>query len=116
METTFWCSDRDWVWYVHCKRPADALAANQMLGKPAASDFTVVSLLVPNEARVTVASAAFAVEEFKDQSNDVKCAKMDLVSTPLEMLMHDCWGVGIILACSMSGNTTELPLDLCNYL
>ena len=40
----------------HSKRPADVLAANRMLGKPAASDFTVTSPLVPNslpEASVT---------------------------------------------------------------
>ena len=46
----------------HSKRPADVLAANWMLGKPAAFDFTVTLPLVSNsllEASVTVGSAAF---------------------------------------------------------
>ena len=47
---------------MHNKRPADVLAANWMLGKPAAFDFTVTSPLVSTnlpEASVT------AVEERK---------------------------------------------------
>ena len=31
--------------YEHSKRPADVIAANWMLGKPTALDFTVTSLL-----------------------------------------------------------------------
>ena len=48
------------------KRPADVLATNWMLGKPAAFDFIITSPLVSNilpEASVTVGSAAFVAEE-----------------------------------------------------
>eukprot|EP00731_Ephydatia_muelleri_P037802 Em0566g4a len=54
------------------KRPADVLATNWMLGKPAAFDFTVISPLVSNilpEASVTAGSAAFVAEVKKN------CAK-----------------------------------------
>ena len=50
------------------KRPADVLATNWMLGKPAAFDFTVTSPLVSNilpKASVTVRSAALVAEERK---------------------------------------------------
>ena len=52
----------------HNKRPADVLAADWMLGKPAAFDFTVISLLVSislSEVSATAGSAAFAAEECK---------------------------------------------------
>ena len=52
----------------HSKRPADVIAANWMMGKPAGFDFTVTSLLVSNsvpEASVTAESAAFTAEERK---------------------------------------------------
>ena len=49
------------------------------LGKLAAFDFTVTSLLVPNslpEASVTARSAVFAAEEHTHRSNDAKCAEL----------------------------------------
>ena len=59
-------------------RPADVLDANWMLGKPAAFDFAVTSLLISNnlpEASVTAGSAAFVAEVRKHQANDKKCAE-----------------------------------------
>ena len=79
----------------HNKRPTDVLAANWMLGKPAAFDFTVTSPLVSKslpEARVTAGSAAFAAEERKHRSNDTKCAELGWVSIPLAVETYGCWG------------------------
>ena len=77
----------------HSKRPADVLAANWMLGKPAAFDFPVTSLLVPNslsEASVTAGSAAFATEEHKHRSNDAKCAELGWMSISLAVETYGC--------------------------
>ena len=79
----------------HNKRPANVLAANCMLGKLAAFDFTVTSPLVSNsllEASVTAGSAAFAAEERKHRSNDTKCAELGWVSIPLTVETYGCWG------------------------
>ena len=75
--------------------PADVLAANQMLGKPAAFDFTVTLPLVSKslpKASVTAGSAAFAAEECKHRSNDTKCAELGWVSIPLAVESYGCWG------------------------
>ena len=56
-------------------RPADVLAANWMMGKTAAFDFTVTSPLTSSnlpEASVTAGFAAFAAEEMKHKANDSK--------------------------------------------
>ena len=76
-------------------RPADVLAANWMLGKPAAFDFAVTSSLISSnlhEASVTAGSAAFATEERKHQANDGKCAELGWVSIPVVVEMYGCWG------------------------
>ena len=60
-------------------RPAGVLAANWMLGKPAAFDFAVTSPLISNnfpEASVIAGSAAFVTEVRKHQANDRKCAEL----------------------------------------
>ena len=65
-----------------------------MLGKPAAFDFPVTSPLVPNslpEANVIAGSAAFAAEERKHRSNDVKCAELGWVSISLAVETYGCW-------------------------
>ncbi|KAL5457750.1 hypothetical protein EMCRGX_G035040 [Ephydatia muelleri] len=74
-------------------RLADVLAANWMLGKPAAFDFAVTSLLTSNnlfEASVTAGSAAFVTEVRKHQVSDRKCAELGWVSIPLEVETHGC--------------------------
>ncbi|KAL5503248.1 hypothetical protein EMCRGX_G010170 [Ephydatia muelleri] len=67
-------------------RPADVLAANYMMGKPAAFDFTVTSPLTSSnlpEASVTAGSAAFAAEERKHKANDSKCAELGWLASRL---------------------------------
>ena len=76
------------------KQLADVLAANWMLGKLAAFDFTVTSPLVSNslpETSVTAWSAAFAAKERKHSSNDTKCAELGWVSIPLAVKTYS-WG------------------------
>ena len=75
------------------KRPADVLATNWMLGKPAAFDFTVISPLVSNilpEASVTAGSAAFVAEVKKNCANDAKYAELGWVSIPLAVQTYGC--------------------------
>ena len=76
-------------------RPADVLAANWMMGKPAAFDFTVTSPLTSSnipEASVTAGSAAFAAEETKHKANDSKCAELGWVCIPIAVETYGCWG------------------------
>ena len=76
-------------------RPADVLAANWMMGKPAAFDFTVTSPLTSSnlpEASVTAGSAAFAAEERKHKANDSKCAELGWVCIPIAVETYVCWG------------------------
>ena len=76
-------------------RPADVLAANWMMGKPAAFDFTVTSPLTSSnlpEASVTAGSAAFAAEERKHKANDSKCAELGWVCIPIAVETYGCWG------------------------
>ena len=57
-------------------RPADVLVPNWDLGKPAAFDLTVASLLnqsILTEVCVSAGSYARASEQRKHASNDVKC-------------------------------------------
>ncbi|KAL5517626.1 hypothetical protein EMCRGX_G003208 [Ephydatia muelleri] len=79
----------------HHTRPADVLATNWMLGKPAAFDFAVTSPLnssTLHEASVTAGSAAHATEARKHQANDVKCAELGWVSIPVVVETYGCWG------------------------
>eukprot|EP00731_Ephydatia_muelleri_P003120 Em0001g3120a len=78
----------------HHTRPADVLATNWMLGKPAAFDFAVTSPLnssTLHEASVTAGSAAHATEARKHQANDVKCAELGWVSIPVVVETYGCW-------------------------
>ena len=95
----------------HSKQPADVLAANWMVGKSAAFDFTVTSLLVSNslpEASVTARSEAFAAEDCKHRFNDSKCMGV------LPICSGDVWLLGyrsdmvIISPCISIGCKTEL--------
>ena len=56
------------------------------LGKPAAFDITVTSLLTAinlPEASVTAGSAAFAAEERKHKANNSMCAELGCVCIPI---------------------------------
>ncbi|KAL5502338.1 hypothetical protein EMCRGX_G009091 [Ephydatia muelleri] len=77
----------------HHTQPADVLANNWMLGKPAAFDFAVTSPLnssTLHEASVTAGSAPHATEARKHQAKDVKCAELGWVSIPVVVETYGC--------------------------
>ena len=76
-------------------RPADVLVPNWDLGKPAAFDLTVASLLnqsILNGACVTAGSSARVSEQRKHASNDVKCSELGWSCIPLAVETYGCWG------------------------
>ena len=90
----------------HDERPADVLVPNWDLGKPAAFDLTVVSLLnqsILNEACVTAGSSARVPEQRKHASNDIKCSELAWSCIPLAVETYGCWGA--------EGCFHALPLD-----
>ena len=78
------------MWSERHTRPADVLAANWMMGKPAAFDFTVTSPLT--SSNLPEGSAAFAAEERKHKANDSKCAELGWVWIPITVETYGCWG------------------------
>ena len=67
-------------------RPADLLVPNWSLGKPAAFDLSVTSLLNSNillEAGFRAGQAARATEERKNEENDAKCKELGWVCVPM---------------------------------
>ena len=78
-------------------RPADVLVPNWDLGKPAAFDLSVTSMLhssVLLEASVTAGLAALAAENRKHNSNDRKCEELGWVCIPYVVETYGCWGGG----------------------
>ena len=76
-------------------RPADLLVPNWVLGKPAAFDLSVTSLLNPTnllETSVTAGVAALTTELRKHSSSDTKCKKLDWVCVPLVVESYGAWG------------------------
>ena len=74
-------------------RPADILVPNWMIGKPAAFDLTVVSLLnsnALNEVGAIGGSAARKAEARKHNSNDHKCRELGWVCIPLAIETYGC--------------------------
>ena len=68
---------------------------NWMIGKPAAFDLTVVSLLnstTLNEAGARSGSAAGKAEVHKHNANDAKCTELGWVCIPLAVETYGCWG------------------------
>ena len=79
----------------HNTRPADLLVPNWVLGKAAAFDLSVTSLLNPTtvlEASVTTGVAALTTELRKHSSNDTKCKELDWVCVPLVVESYGAWG------------------------
>eukprot|EP00731_Ephydatia_muelleri_P033594 Em0033g10a len=71
------------------------LVNNWHLGKPAAFDLTVTSLLNPTtltEAGVRCGSSALFAEARKHNANDSKCAELGWVCIPLAVESYRCWG------------------------
>ena len=90
------------------------LAANWMLGKPAAFDFAVTSPLISStlhEASVTAGSAAYATEVRKHQANDVKCAELGWVSIPVVVETYGCWGTEAKWALSQLASRLAMRLN-----
>ena len=84
-------------------RPADVLVPNWDLGKPAAFDLSVTSMLhssVLLEASVTAGLAALAAENRKHNSNDRKCEELGWVCIPLVVETYGCWGAAAVAAFS----------------
>ena len=95
-------------------RPADVLAANWMLGKPAAFDFAVTSPLISStlhEASVTAGSTVYATEVRKHQANDVKCAELGWVSIPVVVETYGCWGTEAKWALSQLASRLAMRLN-----
>ena len=75
--------------------PADLLVPNWVLGKPAAFDLSVISLLNPTillEVSVTTGVAAWMTEQRKHCSNDGKCNDLGWVCVPLVVESYGAWG------------------------
>ena len=76
-------------------RPADILLSNWFLGKPAALDVSITSLLNPLtllEAGVLAKSAAQVTEARKHQANDPKCSEFGWVCVPMVAESYGAWG------------------------
>eukprot|EP00731_Ephydatia_muelleri_P019402 Em0012g227a len=76
-------------------RPADLLVPNWVLGKPAAFDLSVTSLLNLTtllEVSVTTGVAALTTELRKHSSNDTKCKELDWVCVQLVVELYGAWG------------------------
>ena len=67
-------------------RPVDVLISNWVLGKTAACDLSVTSLLlnskILSEARVTAGAVAHTTELRKNEANDVKCSDLGWICIP----------------------------------
>ena len=66
-----------------------------MLGKPAAFNVTVTSLLNPcafTEACVAAGSAALAAEQHKHNVNNATCSELGWKCVPLAVESYGCWG------------------------
>ena len=75
-------------------RPADLLVPNWVLGKPAAFDLSVTSLLNPTiilEVIVTTGAAARTTEQRKHCSNDAKCDVLAWVCVALVVESYGAW-------------------------
>ena len=76
-------------------RPADVLVPKWDLGKPAAFDLTVVSLLnqsILTETCKTAGSSAQVSEQRKHAVYDAKCSELGRSCIPLAVETYGCWG------------------------
>ena len=79
----------------HRTRPADILIPHWDLGKPAALDLTVTSMLNSStlmEVGVTSGSAALAAEVRKHNANDAKCSELGWTCILIAVETYGCWG------------------------
>ena len=95
----------------HHTRPADVLATNWMLGKPAAFDFAVTPQLNSSTLHEASVTAAHATEARKHQANDVKCAELGWVSIPVVVETYGCWGMVAKWALSQLASRLAMRLN-----
>ena len=84
-------------------RPADVLVPNWDLGKPAALDLSVTSMLQSSallEASVTAGSAAQLAENRKHNNSDKKCDELGWACIPLVVETYGCWGAEAVATLS----------------
>ena len=84
-------------------RPADVLVPNWDLGKPAAFELSVTSMLQSSallEASVTAGSAAQLAENRKLNNSDKKCDELGWACIPLVVETYGCWGAEAVAALS----------------
>ena len=84
-------------------RLADVLVPNWVLGKRAAFDLSVTSMLnaqIFQEACVTAGSAALTVQIRKHRVNDERCRDLGWACIPLVVETYGCWGTEAIQALS----------------
>ena len=94
-------------------RLADVLVANWSLGKPAAFDLTITSLLNPSvlsEVGVTAGNAAKVAECRKHDMNDPKCSELGWKCTPLAVETYGCWGAGARETLSCLATRLAIPM------
>eukprot|EP00731_Ephydatia_muelleri_P026672 Em0018g772a len=80
-------------WSREHTRPADILVPNWVLGKPAAFDLPVTSMLnaqIFQEVCVTAGSAALAAQIRKHRLNDERCWELGWVCIPLVVEIYGC--------------------------
>ncbi|KAL5500331.1 hypothetical protein EMCRGX_G011876 [Ephydatia muelleri] len=97
-------------WVGGLTHPADVLVPNWVLGKPAAFDLSVTSMLnaqIFQEACVIAGSAALAAQIRKHRVNDERCRDLGWACIPLVVRMYGCWGTEAILALSRLATRTS---------
>ena len=75
--------------------PADIVLPNGVLGRTAALDVSITSLLNPItllEAGVSATAAAQVTEYRKHQANDPKCSELGWVCVPVVVETYGAWG------------------------
>ena len=91
----------------HCKtHPADILLPNLILGRTAALDVSITSLLnyvILLEAGVSATVFAQATESRKHHANDPKCTYLGWVCVPMFVETYGAWGkeATAIISCSL---------------
>ena len=99
-------------------RTADVLVPNWSLGKPAAFDLIVTSLLNPSilsEAGVMAGSAAFVAECCKHDLNDPNCLELGWKCTPIAVETYGCWGAEARETLSRLATRLAIPIRCTKF-
>ena len=101
----------------HRTQPADIVIPHWNLGKPAAFDLTVTSMLNSStlmEASVTSGSVALAAEVLKHNSNDAKCLELGWLCIPIVGESYGCWGAETAMRCNSPTHQGKLFKVSCH--